>query len=138
MGSLLTAVRTVRCRYGCALVTGRGPAPRLQADTKDEEDIPCIPDEIYHTHEVAPEDPDYHYQVRGHPEEANRVPNVLFTARVSSLDCCEQGVDIGGGWQRYWDDSHNANYYFQPGLPPPAHRPRSVSAAQRISARHGQ
>ena len=26
-----------------------------------------------------------------------------------------QGVSIGDGWVRYWDDVHHANYYFHPG-----------------------
>ena len=24
----------------------------------------------------------------------------------------QQGVDVGGGWLRYWDDVEGANYYF--------------------------
>lgn len=58
----------------------------MQVEDNDES-IPCIPDEIYFEHDVAPQDPEYHYQ----------------------------GVDVGNGWLRYWDDSENANYYFRPG-----------------------
>ena len=57
---------------------------RFQVEAGDDVD-PTIPDEVLH------------------PTSGGVVGDLL---------ALQQGVDVGGGWLRYWDDVEGANYYF--------------------------
>ena len=57
---------------------------RFQVEAGDDVD-PTIPDEVLHS---------------------------TSGGVVGDLLGLQQGVDVGGGWLRYWDDVEGANYYF--------------------------
>eukprot|EP00802_Teleaulax_amphioxeia_P022530 Tamp_22990.p1 GENE.Tamp_22990~~Tamp_22990.p1 ORF type:complete len:262 (+),score=12.16 Tamp_22990:131-916(+) len=90
------------CQYGQACKFAHGPEelrvfdgwdPDVGKEDGEDEEIPCIPENVSHGNP---------------PDHLSGVDHQLLTAS-------DQGVSIGDGWVRYWDDVHHANYYFHPG-----------------------
>ena len=124
---------TGRCRYGDDCHFAHGAAElRVFEEWDDEqwsdadghgddEDIPCIPESAARS-PLPPTSDDVSQQIQvaraaRARDNASQARQTMRTAAAVHADTPRhQGVEIGGGWVRYWDDVHCATYFFHPGL----------------------